>query len=254
MMQGLGLELCGERLWLHPERAVVWPRHSTVIVADTHFGKSAIFGQHGIAVPGGADALDFTRLERLLQESAATRLLILGDFLHGAVQAGSTIATQLTAWLESLLPVRVQVVAGNHDRRVLQLWRPPVQWESTDLREGPFRFVHEALDVHEVNETREAHAGQVDQADQAARDVQSVPVQVAAAAQGSYSFSGHVHPVLRIGGRRKRATRVPVFWATPRGMVLPSFGLFTGGAVIRPAPDDAVYVVGPERVVKWRAL
>jgi metallophosphoesterase superfamily enzyme len=242
MTQGLELELCGERLWLQPERAVVWPRQSTVIVADTHFGKSAIFGQHGIAVPGGADALDFSRLERLLQESAATRLLVLGDFFHGAVRADSPTAMQLAAWLESLLPVRVQVVAGNHDRRVLQLWQPPVQWESMELQEGPFRFVHEAPDVHETH------------ADQADRDVQTMPGQVAAATSGSYSFSGHVHPVLRIGGRRKRATRVPVFWATPRGMVLPSFGLFTGGAVIRPAPDDTLYVVGPERVLKWRAV
>jgi metallophosphoesterase superfamily enzyme len=40
-----------------------------------------------------------------------------------------------------------------------------------------------------------------------------------------------------------------VFWQRSDALVLPSFGFFTGGADIVPAPGDRVYAVGPERVV-----
>jgi metallophosphoesterase superfamily enzyme len=40
-----------------------------------------------------------------------------------------------------------------------------------------------------------------------------------------------------------------VFWRRPDVLVMPSFGTFTGGANIRPAPTDALFVAGPERVI-----
>ena len=43
----VSLQIKGEQLLLHPERAVVWSRLKTVIVADTHFGKSSYFARHG---------------------------------------------------------------------------------------------------------------------------------------------------------------------------------------------------------------
>ena len=80
-------EIRGEILLLHPERALLWPARRTVIVADTHFGKSSVFAHHGLAVPNGADALDRQRLTNLIAQSGSTRLLVLGDFLHGALAA-----------------------------------------------------------------------------------------------------------------------------------------------------------------------
>jgi len=48
--------------------------------------------------------------------------------------------------------------------------------------------------------------------------------------------------------------RAPVFpfrggWQLREDHDLPSFGTFTGGATIRPAPTDALFVAGPERVI-----
>ena len=39
----LEIELRGERLQLHPERALLWPARSTLLVADPHFGKTCRF-------------------------------------------------------------------------------------------------------------------------------------------------------------------------------------------------------------------
>lgn len=209
----------GETLWLHPQRAVLWPARRTVIVADTHFGKSAIFGRHGFAVPAGSDHHDRERLSRLVRETGAGRLLILGDFVHAPLAAGGQEARELQAWADGMQVVEIRVIAGNHDRGHAGGWTTPLQWQRQDLLEPPFRFTHDA------------DAGPQDHA--------------------LYALSGHLHPVVRLAGLRKQAPRVPVFWQRPSGLVLPSFGVFTGGSVVRPAAADHVFAVGSESVVRF---
>lgn len=230
----ISVALHGETLWLHPQRAVVWPERRTLIVADTHFGKSALFGRHGVAVPAGSDREDRGRLNRLLQETGAARLLILGDFLHAPLDADSHDMQELRAWVDSLRHTEIRVIAGNHDRGISgnraasSRWhelRPAWQrrdlvWQEQDLLEPPFRFTH---------------------------DAGRAPSQAAL-----YTLSGHIHPVVRLSGLRKHAPRVPIFWQRQSGLVLPSFGAFTGGHLVRPAAEDHVFAVGSQAVVRFR--
>jgi DNA ligase-associated metallophosphoesterase len=207
----------GETLLLHPGRAALWPRLKTVIVADTHFGKSSFFGRHGVAVPAGADDEDRARLTRLVRESAAERLIILGDFLHAPMAADSRDAQDLDAWSRSLAAVHIMVVAGNHDRGAPRLWSSIAWWEGEWL-EPPFQFVHEA-----------AHRQDLDKA---------------------FTLSGHIHPVMTLRTLRRSGLRVPVFWQRPAGLVLPSFGTFTGGFAVRPTPGEHLFAVGPTAVTQ----
>jgi DNA ligase-associated metallophosphoesterase len=223
-MNGAAAEVtvAGETLLLHHERAVIWPARRTVIVADTHFGKSAVFGRHGVAVPAGSDEIDRERLTRLLQVTQATRLLVLGDFVHAPLDSHAAEARMLAAWCASLAAIEIRIVAGNHDRTSAPPGCASLNWQRGDLIEPPFRFTHDA------------ERGGV------------------ARASGLFTLSGHIHPVARLMGLRKRAARVPIFWQRPGGLVLPSFGIFTGGYVVAPADGDAVFAVGPERVVRFR--
>jgi len=211
------LVLEGEELMLHPRRAALWPRRRTVIVADTHFGKSSFFGRHGIAVPAGSDAEDRKTLSRLITESSAERLIILGDFLHAPIAADSCEAQELEAWSRSLESVHVLVIAGNHDRGASRLWKS-IEWHEIDLLEPPFRFMHAAPDVPGPD--------------------------------SAFAVSGHIHPVMKLGSMRKPGLRVPVFWQRLRGLVLPSFGAFTGGFAIRPALGEHLFALGPTGVVQ----
>jgi DNA ligase-associated metallophosphoesterase len=233
------LRVHGETLWLHPQRAVWWPARRTVIVADTHFGKSALFGRHGVAVPAGSDQHDRERLTRLIEETGAARLLILGDFLHAPLEAASAEAHDLRAWAEGMRGTEICVIAGNHDRGSAGLWAAALQsperdvqwlergvrWQDRDLLEPPFRFTHDA--------------GRV------------MPGAELSPDDGFFTLSGHIHPVMRLGGLRKRAPRVPVFWQRESGLVLPSFGVFTGGAVVQPDAGDHVFAVGSQSVVRF---
>ena len=207
-----------EELLLHPGRAVLWLRRKTIIAADTHFGKSSFFARHGIAVPAGSDDEDRARLTMLVRESRAERVIILGDFLHAPIAGDSREALDIEAWALGLAPAQVMVVAGNHDRGTPRHSRSSILWRDDEWLEPPFRFVHDAS-------SREAF-------------------------DGAFTLSGHIHPVMRLHGLRKQHLRVPVFWQRRTGLVLPSFGTFTGGFAVRPGPGDRVFAVGPTAVAR----
>jgi uncharacterized protein len=211
------LNIHGEELMLHPGRAALWPRRKTVIVADTHFGKSSFFGRHGIAVPAGSDDEDRQGLSRLVRESGAERLIILGDFLHAPIAEDSREARDLDAWSKDLISAHIIVIAGNHDRGAPRSWSS-IAWLDGELLEPPFRFLHEALPRQ--------HADQL------------------------FTLSGHIHPVIRLGPLRRPNLRVPVFWQRSTGLVLPSFGAFTGGFAVRPTPGEHLFAVSPTAVAQ----
>jgi DNA ligase-associated metallophosphoesterase len=221
MSESVSLHIEDATLILRPERAVIWHERRTVIVADTHFGKSALFRRNGVAVPDGSDELARKRLEDLIRVTASKRLLILGDFLHAPIAKDSREAAALESWCYMLKDVQIAVVAGNHDRGALTAWRPPLQWYVGELLEPPFRFTHDA-----------DHSAHLE--------------------SGLYTLSGHIHPVTRLGPSRTRAPRIPVFWERRQGLVLPSFGLFTGGSLVNPNSAGHIYAAGPERVVRLR--
>ena len=77
------VDVRGETLIFDQRRAVFWPREQALIIADTHFGKSAVFRREGIALPEGSDAADLAIMGDLVSDYAAKSLYILGDFVHG---------------------------------------------------------------------------------------------------------------------------------------------------------------------------
>ncbi len=150
----------GEHIQLFAQRALHWPARRTLAIADLHLGKDDVFRSAGIALPAGGTQADLARLSALLEHTQATRLLVLGDFIHGT--AG--VARWREAWraFRSRHPVVVEVVRGNHDRG-LDAAGLDIEVFADSLAEGPFRFAHE----HETGDA-------------------------------GICISGHVHPVVRV--------------------------------------------------------
>lgn len=194
------------------ERALLWPRLRTLIVADVHLGKGAAFRRAGVAVPSGATAADLARLSRLVQQHAAERLLVLGDLFHAALQREEPWFAAMEAFCTRHRALQIEIARGNHDRSPGPVsWN--LQWRPEAWCEGPFVFMH---------------APQAD-------------------ARG-YALGGHLHPVLRLQSDTDRL-RLPVFWLRSDSGVLPSFGSFTGGHPVEPAPEDRLYAVLPDAVL-----
>jgi uncharacterized protein len=219
MIPGIfSLQIHGETLLLHPDRAVLWPRRRTVIVADTHFGKSGSLRRHGLAVAAGSDEQDRARLTNLMRGADAQRLVVLGDFVHAPLADTDYDALALQQWSESLRPATIEVIAGNHDRGATHAWKNSIRWLEGEKLDAPFRFIHDAQ-------------------------------RTAAQTSDWFTLSGHVHPVIRLKGLRKINASVPAFWQWAHGIVLPSFGLFTGGHAIVRKEGERLYAIGSDRVV-----
>ncbi len=205
------ITLRDEQLLLDPDHALVWPAHATVMVADTHFGKSAVFRRDGLALPEGNDDDDLVRLQALIERHAARKLYILGDFVHGVLPRRTHFYGRFNQW-RSALDVELHIVLGNHDRYLDTSALDAVHWhEHTSL--GPFELVHEPQP----------------------------------ASDGFY-LCGHIHPIARLSTRTD-ALRMPIFWQRANGLVLPSFGSLTGGYLIEKTIGEKRYGVGPESVV-----
>jgi DNA ligase-associated metallophosphoesterase len=210
----LAIEPRGERVLLSPQRVLIWPARRMLLIADPHFGKDDVFRRAGIALPSGTARADLERLTALVESHACERLVVLGDFVHAATRAGDSFLAAFAEWRRSHSELAVDVVAGNHDRRERAAkWHDILRWHAGVLNEPPFVFSHEPARHEE-----------------------------------GYVIAGHIHPVFHMA-RVRRRLRVPVFWQRPDSLVMPSFGSFTGGATIDPAPGDRLFAAAPERVI-----
>jgi uncharacterized protein len=208
-------EQAGERLVLLPERALFRPLRRQLLIADPHFGKSATFRSHGIPIPCGTTGDDLKRLSSALRKTGAVELIVLGDFLHAARGRSAELHAQFTAWRAEHAELTIRIVRGNHDHSAGD---PAAEWncrcEDEGTVEGPFILRH-----HPCSD------------------------------DAGYVLAGHLHPALRLrdgGGARANG---PCFWFGQRVGVLPAFSSFTGGAGFDAVAGDAIYMVGPDRVV-----
>ena len=218
----LSLSLAGQTLDLFPDGAAWWREQGILILADCHFGKSASFRYHGMAVPEGGTVDDLERIDRLLTRTGARQLLVVGDFFHAPTGYSDEVMAWLMVWRERHAGLRVTLVPGNHDRWLHRLpSRLALEIVPGVHQLGAIGFVHDPASV--------ATAGQMNSA--------MLPGDAMAA---SAWICGHLHPAVRLGGRRERGLKAPCFWLQREAvLVLPGFGSFTGTAVITPRPAAA---------------
>ncbi len=209
------ITLCDEQLHLHHERCIYWPTTRTLIVADVHLGKEAVFQRSGMGLPSGIAESDIARLDRLTQRYSPERLLVLGDLVHALPASSEQWIDKLSQWLNSVRGLTVSVVQGNHDKPgVAAVLDSRIQWQDA-LLEPPFYFNHEP-----------------------------------ARSENGYAMGGHLHPVVSLTGIGSERLRLPVFWLQHNQAVLPAFGSFVGGHAVKPARRDEVYAAGPDGVVR----
>ncbi len=198
------------------EGAAYLSNSRTLVVADLHLGKSAAFRARGLPVPEGDNQRDLDRLGDLIERHSAARLIIAGDLFH----APSGISSELEGALENFRsrhPISIELVLGNHDAKLREL---PANLHAVPyLDVGPLRIIHDPAD----------------------------------ASPGFLHLAGHLHPVVRIPDGKRTALRLPCFLWRKNTLILPSFGSFTGGAIIKPEPNDRIFVAHLGAVIELPA-
>ena len=209
------VDLAGHRLELMADRAVWWPAQEALLVADVHLGKDQVFRRQGLAVPSGVLQQDLERLEQLLEDTGAARLIILGDLVHAPPRAGDRWPDEIGQWRAGLADIDMDLVLGNHDRE-LRVWLH--QWQIEAHSEG-LELDGLAL-VHEWNR-----------------------------ALKQPGLSGHLHPGVRLRTRREQLL-LPAFLLGADHLILPAFGRFTGLMDPVPFPSARRFVVAGQRVLE----
>lgn len=206
----------GERVVLRCDRTLHWPRLRWLVVADLHLGKAESLRRDGVALPAAVLEADLRRLGDAIEQTAACRLLVLGDLVHDAHGMTAAMIERVRSWRDRI-GIEVALVPGNHDARVDALppsWR--VTMLSSRLVEGPFVFTHAPDD---------------------------------APAGDTFTWHGHLHPVRTVRGGGDRV-RLPCFGVGATSGVLPAFSSLAGGMEQPPTPGVQHWVVMDGHVVR----
>ncbi|MEO7300180.1 MAG: ligase-associated DNA damage response endonuclease PdeM [Verrucomicrobiota bacterium] len=210
------IEVAGEKLQLLPDKAVFWPRATSLIVADIHFGKSAAFRKFGIAVPESTTAHDLHRLDQLVSRTRATRLIILGDFFHAPAGLQPEMMDAVHSWCKKNSSLEIVLVPGNHDKKA---GPPPACWNIRNVEDcwhlAPFSFCHDPKD-----------------------------------APDQYTICGHLHPAISLREKHGSSLRIPCFCFGTKRAILPAFGSFTGTQNVKPLAGDRIFAIGADEVAE----
>jgi uncharacterized protein len=200
----------GEQLFeLAGEAALYWPAERTLLVSDLHLEKASAFASSGQMLPPYDSLSTLHDVSALVAQYQPERIVSLGDNFHD--DAGEVRLPPDAALLLKQLVTHAHWVwiTGNHDRNL------EARWGGRSLEELVLSGIilrHEALRGETAPE-----------------------------------ISGHFHPKYRQYLRGRMVSR-RCFVKSPRKLIMPAFGAFTGGL---DAQDVAIYracdLVGAEQ-------
>jgi DNA ligase-associated metallophosphoesterase len=212
-MNGAIAKFARRGLALMPQRAVWAAESRTLWVADLHLGKASAFRNLGQPAPEGGDEETLCRLAGLVDALNARRMIVLGDFVHARAGQTAALHNLLRRWTGARPQVECLVIRGNHD---LGAGDAPSDCGFGSVDE-PFAASGVEGRHHPIERDR-------------------------AVDDGPIVLAGHLHPVARLSGLARDSVRLACFAIMGRQIVLPAFGEFTGGWLVRPGEDWKVLI------------
>lgn len=203
------IHIMDQEFMLHPSGAVYWPRKEALMLADLHLGKITHFRKHGAAVPLEAIDQNFRSLDNLLEQFEVSTVYFLGDLFHSHLNSEWD---QFDDWVASC-QAELYLVEGNHDIISPHHYRQLKVKVVPDIRIDNFLLTH-----HPTKAT------------------------------GVFNFCGHIHPGVRMQGLGRQKVRLACFYHRNNQLILPAFGSFTGKHIMRPKPEDRIYVIADNEV------
>lgn len=200
---------------LLPEKAVFWEEKKALIVADIHIGKDTVFRKAGIPIPQGIMDDDLMNIVNLIDRWQVKKCIIVGDLIHAQKGLSEDVRKTFSEWLHKL-PCEVHLIIGNHDTALLK--HLPSEWSLNIHKDGliwePFYFSHYPKHHEQW-----------------------------------FVWSGHVHPKVEIKNAYDRLV-LRCFQIFPDIALMPAFGFFVGGALIKKSEDCKIYAIADHAVIE----
>jgi DNA ligase-associated metallophosphoesterase len=180
----------GETFQATSEGALFWPDQNALLVADLHLEKASWFARLGQFLPPYDSHATLSSLDRVVEQTGATRLYCLGDSFHDRFGC-DRLPADARALLSALTSVLDWVwIVGNHDPGFADHCGGRLEEE---VEVGGIVLRHEAV-----------------------RD------------DPRPEMSGHYHPKLRLHLKGRQVSR-RCFVVSQNKVIMPAFGSLTGG-------------------------
>ena len=201
-------------LRLCPEKAIFLPQSGSLLVADTHLGKSEHFRKNGIGIPLGSSDETLHRLEQTIRRYEVRQVYFLGDLFHSSINEAWT---SFHEWMEGMARQQFVLIKGNHD--IL----PSYLYERSRLKVWPSLLLENLVLTHEPITPKD---------------------------KDTLNIHGHIHPGYTLKGKARQRITLPCFLWHEQQLTLPAFGAFTGLAPIIPQKQDQIFVVADAQVLR----
>ena len=200
-----------QTLWLSPARCIFWEEESALILSDLHFGKSGHFRKSGISIPQSIFKDDLQKLFSQIQFFKPHTLLIAGDMFHSTANKEIDLFLK---WRNDIPDVDFCLIKGNHDILSKKFYKDAgIKIFENKLTIKNFCFVHD------------------------------IKASCNSGNEKLFTFSGHIHPGIKLEGAGKQSIMLPCFYFGKKYAVLPAFSAFTGMAKIKPVKGDKVFAL-----------
>ena len=207
------IEIRENHFLLLTQRAIFWEETQTLLIGDLHLGKITHFRKAGIAVPYSAAENNFERLNELVKNTGATRIIFLGDLFHSQYNAEWET---FRIWRTEHFYIEMIIVIGNHDILPVSMFlEADLEVYKNDFEEDNFIFTHHPKVEPDIEK---------------------------------FVFAGHVHPVFTSYGKGRQSVKLPCFVIDKNQAILPSFGVFTGGFQMDLIDDRKIYITTETKV------
>ena len=205
-----------QTLLLSASRCIFWEEESILIVSDLHFGKSGHFRKSGIGIPQDIFKNDLQRLFSQIEFFKPKILLVTGDMFHSAANKELDLFLK---WRNDISYVEFYLVKGNHDILNKSFYKEAgIQVFTNKLSVGNFCFTHDVASACDDEKL--------------------------------FTFSGHIHPGIKMNGLAAQSLMLPCFYFGKKYAVLPAFSQFTGLSKMKPLANDHVFAIVENEIVK----
>lgn len=195
---------------LHPSGAIYWEDQKMLLIADVHLGKVAHFRKHGSAIPAHVAYKNLEKITEISNEFEPETVCFLGDLFHSKL---NDEWHDFAKWVE-YCKAQIVLVSGNHDIIPNYLYEDLGVKVIDELLLNGFYLTHHPSEI-----------------------------------KGTFNFSGHIHPGIKMQGIGRQILKLPCFYKTQNQLILPAFGNFTGKHILSPTEMDEVFAIVEGEVI-----
>ncbi len=203
----------GQSIELGSEGSLLWREKELLVAADLHLGRKPLLDAAGHSDSLAAELAVLQRLARIVRESEARKLLILGDFVHGKEAIVAPVIRAVVDWRKTV-DAEVLLVRGSYDHLpapLLNRW--DIEPVGDVLSVAPLLFCFKPSPEHPQPQ-----------------------------------ICGHLHPCARLS-KTADSMKLPCFVVEPGLLLMPSFGAHSYGYEISEKENRVFYVLSDGEVL-----